>query len=348
MHSTTAVVILNWNGRDFLEKFLPTLLQNTADASIVVVDNCSTDDSVDFLQNYPSIEVIENASNGGFAKGYNDGLKELKGRFDYYVLLNSDVEVSPNWLTPLVTKMDQNSTIAGAQPKILSYHKKTHFEHAGACGGFMDKNHFPFCRGRIFDEVEEDNGQYDTEKEVFWSTGACMIVRASVYHELGGLDEDFFAHMEEIDFCWRAKKQGYSFYVLPQSKVYHVGGGTLNYESPRKTYLNFRNSLLAIYKNYDGWRTGKLTYRFFLDGVATLKMLASFQFRHAGAVLKAHLSYYRSLPKLRKKRKIIRKQSTGFNTIGLYNASIVWAHFFKGVKTFSGLNKRFFKRSNNE
>lgn len=339
----TAVVILNWNGLDFLKQFLPTLKKYTKDAAIIVVDNCSTDESLKFLnESHSDVELILNASNGGFAKGYNDGLKALQGRFEYYVLINSDIEVSQNWLSPLIEKLNTDSQIAGVQPKVLSYHRKTHFEHAGASGGFIDKNYYPFCRGRIFDEVEEDLGQYDNDKEIFWTTGACMAVRADVYHQLGGLDEDFFAHMEEIDFCWRAKQQDYSFYVVPSSRVFHVGGGTLNYENPRKTYLNFRNSLYMIHKNHRGWLFGKMLYRLVLDGVAALKYLISFQFKHIFAIFRAHQTYFQNISKLNKKRKAIKQQSTTYNQTGVYKASLLWGYFFKGIKRFEGLNKRFF------
>lgn len=340
----TAVVILNWNGLSFLKQFLPTLIEHTSDATIVVVDNQSADESLAYVRgNHPEVEVIVNESNGGFAKGYNDGLTQLKGRFEYYVLINSDIEVTSNWLTPLIEKLNDNPKIAGVQPKVLAYHKKTHFEHAGASGGFMDKNFYPFCRGRIFDEVEEDLGQYDNDKEVFWTTGACMAVRAELYHQLGGLDEDFFAHMEEIDFCWRAKKKNHSFYVVPASKVYHVGGGTLNYENPRKTFLNFRNSLYTIHKNYEGWLFGKVFYRLALDGIAAVKYLAGFNFNHIFAIVKAHNAYFKSIPALRKKRKQIRHESNEFNKVGMYKASLLWAYFFKRIKKFQDLNKRFFR-----
>ncbi len=341
--SSTAVVILNWNGKEFLEKFLPSLIENTSNADIIVVDNNSTDDSVEFLkQKFKLIRCIINDSNGGFAKGYNDGLREIEGEYENYVLINSDIEVSPNWLDPLVDKM-KAPNVAGAQPKVLAYDRKNEFEHAGASGGFIDKNYYPFCRGRLFDEVEQDNGQYDNEKEIFWSTGACMIINAKIYHELGGLDEDFFAHMEEIDLCWRAKKMGYSFFVVPSSTVYHVGGGTLNYENPRKTFLNFRNSLYMIHKNHEGWLFGKITYRMILDGIAGIKYLASFNGKHFVAILKAHFAYYGQLGSLNKKRKHIKSTSKEFNKVGFYKASLLWAYFFKGIKTFKGLNKRFFE-----
>lgn len=343
MPSKTAVVILNWNGKNFLEEFLPTLIKNTSNADVIVADNQSIDDSVSFLAtNFPDIQVILNDENGGFAKGYNDALKKIEGKYDYYVLINSDIEVTPNWLNPLVQLLDENTAIAGAQPKVRSFHRKEYFEHAGASGGFVDKNYYPFCRGRIFDEVEKDVGQYDNQKEVFWTTGACMIVRSIVYHEIEGLDEDFFAHMEEIDFCWRAKKRGYSFYVEPKSTVYHVGGGTLNYENPRKTYLNFRNSLYTIHKNHEGFLLGKILGRMILDGVAGAKFISALKFKHFGAVLRAHFSYYRQIPQLNNKRGKIKKGSTSFNSSGHYKASILWAYFFKGIKSFKGLNKRFF------
>ncbi len=338
----TAVVILNWNGKTFLEQFLPALIENTTTAMIIVADNNSSDESVSFLsKNYPTIEVIQNKSNGGFAKGYNDALALLKGRFSNYVLINSDIEVTPGWLEPLVQKVSQKN-VAGAQPKVRAYHRRSHFEHAGASGGFIDKNYYPFCRGRIFDAVEPDKGQYDNEKEIFWTTGACMIIRAEIYHELGGLDADFFAHMEEIDLCWRAKKSGYSFHVVPDSLVYHVGGGTLTYENPRKTFLNFRNSLFMIHKNHEGWLFGKIIHRMILDGIAGLKYLAAFNGKHFSAILKAHFAYYRQLNSLNKKREAIKKSTTTFNKTGLYKASLLWAYFFKGIKSFKGLNKRFF------
>jgi GT2 family glycosyltransferase len=343
MSSKTAVVILNWNGKNFLEEFLPILINNTSNADIIVADNQSIDDSVVFLENnFPETQIIINDKNGGFAKGYNDALKKIEGKYEYYVLINSDIEVVSNWLNPLVKLLDENPEIAGAQPKVRSFHRKEYFEHAGASGGFMDKNYYPFCRGRIFDKVEKDLGQYDNAKEVFWTTGACMIVRSNVYHELGGLDEDFFAHMEEIDFCWRAKKSGYSFYVQPNSTVYHVGGGTLNYESPRKTFLNFRNSLYTIHKNHEGFLLGKMLWRMILDGIAGVKFLTAFKFKHFSAVLKAHFAYYSQLQKLNQKRKTIKKASTAFNSAGHYKASILWAYFFKGIKSFQALNKRYF------
>lgn len=340
-----AVVILNWNGLGFLQKFLPSLIDYTPQATLVVIDNQSTDESVCFLQeNHPEVEIIINQSNGGFAKGYNKGLQSLKGRFSYYVLINSDIEVTPNWLSPLYQKLEQHKEIAAVQPKIRSYHHKNQFEYAGAAGGYIDKNLYPFCRGRIFDEVEKDVGQYNTEKEVFWTSGACMMIRSDVFHTLGGFDEDFFAHMEEIDLCWRIKKQNHALWIIPSSCVYHVGGGTLNYENPKKTYLNFRNSLFMIHKNYNGFLFGKIFYRLCLDGVAGIKFLVSGKSNHVLAILKAHFSYYRSIRLLNKKRSSIQKASTTFNHQGYYNASILWAYYFKKIKVFKALNHRFFSR----
>lgn len=338
----TAVVILNWNGVEFLKQFLPVLIENTPDATLVVVDNDSTDDSVHYIRTHqPAIRLVKNTENGGFAKGYNDGLAALKGEFEHYVLLNSDIEVTPGWLAPLIDKLNSSPHIAGVQPKVLSYHRRNYFEHAGASGGYLDRNFFPFCRGRILDEVELDAGQYDSETEIFWATGACMAVKAEIFHKLGGLDEAFFAHMEEIDFCWRAKSKGHSFFVIPSSTVYHVGGGTLNYHSPKKTYLNFRNSLFMIHKNYQGYLLPKIVYRMALDGLAGVKFLAGLQFQHFISILKAHFSYYKHLPYLSKKRRILKKERGTFNPKGRYKASILWAFYFKRIKHFDELNKRF-------
>ncbi|MFA5574838.1 MAG: glycosyltransferase family 2 protein [Brumimicrobium sp.] len=334
----TAVAILNWNGVKFLQQFLPTLIQHTPNAEIIVIDNQSTDDSVSFLKKYPQIRMIQNSENAGFAKGYNDGLKQIEGEFEYYAIINSDVEVTPNWLSPLIEKLENNPKVAGVQPKVLAFHNKEFFEHAGASGGFIDKNFYPFCRGRIFDKVEKDRGQYDDEMEIFWTTGACMVVRAETFHALGGFDPDFFAHMEEIDFCWRVKRRNLSFFVIPSSKVYHVGGGTLNYQSPQKTYLNFRNNLYMIHKNYGGWLFGKMFFRMCLDGIAGVKYLLSFQPKHTWAIIKAHFSYYGTRTKLHQKRKKLIQESTVFNSAGLYNTSILWSFYFKGIRRFRDLN----------
>ncbi len=332
-----AIVILNYNGKDHLEKFLPSVVTHSQAYPIVVADNASTDDSVDFLKsNYPFIEVIINKENGGFAQGYNEALKYVDSEF--YVLLNSDVEVTENWLDPMLQLMKSNTKIAGCQPIIKSYKHKNYFEHAGAAGGFLDKHFYPFCRGRIFDQIEEDHGQYHTTREVFWSTGACMVIRSEQFHEVGGFDTTFFAHMEEIDLCWRLKRLGFSFYVEGSSIVYHLGGGTLNYMSPKKTFLNFRNSLFMITKNYDGFLPTMLFKRMVLDGLATLQFLISGQFSHILALLQAHFSFYKHLPEMLGKRKRFKKtHAIQVNRTGLYKKSIILDRFVYKKTQFSDL-----------
>ena len=337
----TAIVILNYNGQSFLEQFLPSVIKYSNNADIYVADNQSTDNSVAYLKaSYPDIKLIINPSNGGFATGYNQALKQVKA--DIYVLLNSDIEVTENWLESCINLLKSDARIAAVQPKILSFHDKTKFEHAGAAGGFIDKAYYPFCRGRIFDLVEEDKGQYDNDKEVFWATGACLFIKADLYHEMGGLDDDFFAHMEEIDLCWRLKKFNYKIMYSGASKVHHVGGGTLSYMSPRKTYLNFRNSLYMIIKNHDGNLIFKLFTRLILDGIAACLFLVKFQFKHFFAVFRAHMSMYKHWRTLNQKRKEIKSTSTTFNSVGLYKRSIVSQKFLKGVKTFYELNFKDF------
>ena len=338
-NNKVAIVILNWNGKSFLEKFLPVVLKHSSIAQIIVADNNSTDDSVEFLKIYfPQVVVIVNPSNEGFSKGYNTALKQVKA--EYYVLLNSDVEVTENWIEPVIELLDSNKKIAACQPKILDYNNKTKFEYAGASGGFIDKYGYPFCRGRIFNELEEDNGQYNTIKEVFWATGACMFVRAEAFWKVGGFDNDYFAHMEEIDVCWRMKNVGYQIYVEPKSLVYHVGGGTLNKLSPKKTFLNFRNNLITLTKNAaPRFLFFKILYRMILDSVAAFKFLLEGHSSHFIAVIKAHFSFYRHLPSTLKKRKEMR-QMKGFidSTTGVYKKNIVYAHFIRSVKYYSDLN----------
>lgn len=335
-----AIVILNWNGRAFLEKFLPSVVSYSSGAEVIIAENGSTDDSVQFLkENYPQIRIVANEKNGGFAKGYNDALKEIEA--EYYLLLNSDIEVTENWLEPMIECM-KDPNVAGVQPKILSYQYKNQFEHAGASGGFLDRNYFPFCRGRIFDKFEVDSGQYDYKMEVFWATGAALLIRSKLFHEVGGFDEAFFAHMEEIDLCWRLKNMGYSFYVEPKSIVFHVGGGTLPYLSPQKSYLNFRNSLYMLVKNHPGLLFPKLLYRLILDGIAGLRFLMRGELKHLWSVIHAHGSMYVRLNTLLKQRKQITQNNTNFNDGGLYKASILWARYFKGITKFSDLNQRLF------
>lgn len=338
LNTKVAVVILNWNGKSFLEKFLPNVLKYSDDAQIIVADNQSTDDSVEFLKNkYPQVSIIINPSNDGFAQGYNLALKQVNA--EYYVLLNSDVEVTENWLHPIIQLMDSNPKIAACQPKILDYNHKTKFEYAGAAGGFMDKYGYPFCRGRIFNVLEEDKGQYNDAVEVFWSTGACMFVRAEAFWKVGGFDGDYFAHMEEIDVCWRMKNIGYQIYVEPKSVIYHVGGGTLNKLSPKKTFLNFRNNLITLTKNASPrFLFFKIIYRMILDGVAAFKFLFEGNGSHFFAVIKAHFSFYKHLPSTLKKRDDMRlMEEFKDSTTGVYEKNIVFMHFVKKIKSYKEL-----------
>lgn len=331
-----AVVILNYNGKNFLEKFLPNVIEHSQNATIYVADNCSTDNSVNYLKtNFPNVKLILNSENGGFAKGYNDALKDVQA--DYYVLLNSDIEVTPNWIPPCIELLEKDKSIAALQPKILAYHNKTHFEHAGAAGGYLDQDFYPFCQGRIFDEVEFDNGQYNHSHEVFWATGACLFIRAELYHSIGGLDDDFFAHMEEIDMCWRLKQQNHKIYYCAESTIYHVGGGTLNYDNPKKTYLNFRNSLFMIAKNYDGNLFVKVFKRLLIDGLAGIMFIFKIQLKHSWAIIRAHYAFYKNLKSLLQKRKTIKQNKTTFNSTGLFNKSIIFKKYFNGIKKFSDL-----------
>ena len=329
-----AVVILNWNGKDFLSRFLPSVLEHSAGvAEIVVADNGSADDSVRLLEDeFPSVRIIRFPENGGFSKGYNDALRQVEA--EYYVLLNSDVEVTAGWLAPMLEAMESDSRVGACQPKVLCHHDKTKFEYAGGAGGYIDLFGYPFCRGRIFDELETDRGQYDDQREIFWATGACLFVRAELYHRLGGLDEDFFAHMEEIDFCWRMKNEGYKLLVCPSSAVYHVGGGALPKSSPRKTYLNFRNNLSLLIKNVPGKRLGwVLLTRYFLDALALFMFVSKGRWADAGAVWSAHSHFLRSLPRFWKKRKALRQGEL----TRIYHGSLVWAHFVHGVNVFENL-----------
>jgi GT2 family glycosyltransferase len=336
---TTAVVILNWNGKELLSRFLPGIVAYSGEALIIVADNASTDDSVVFLQeHYPAVRVIQNEVNGGFAKGYNDALKEVDA--DYYVLLNSDVEVTPGWIEPLNRLMESDASIAACQPRIRDQKNRSRFEYAGAAGGYIDKFGYPFCRGRIFNTYEEDHQQYSDTREIFWATGACLLVRADAYHRQNGLDEDFFAHMEEIDLCWRLKNEGLKVMYCADSTVFHVGGGTLSKLSPRKTYLNFRNNLILLCKNHaPGFFFLKLFVRMALDGVAGIKFLLSGDVMHFIAVLRAHASFYRTLPHTLRKRRTLRKGIHSYSTSAIYRGSIVFDYFIRGKKKFSDLDE---------
>lgn len=334
-----AVVILNYNGKRFLERFLPNVIAHSRDvAEIIVADNASTDDSVCFLNNhYPEIRLIQNPSNRGFSTGYNLALKQLEA--DYFVLLNSDIEVTPNWIEPIIALMDSDPLIAACQPKIRSLEQPELFEYAGAGGGFIDKFGYPFCRGRLFLHLEEDIGQYDDDQEVFWASGACMFVRADLYHQHKGLDDSFFAHMEEIDFCWRMKNHGFKIMYSGKSTVYHIGGGTLPKKSSRKTYLNFRNNLSLLYKNLPQDQLFKVIFlRLILDGVASLKFLFQAGVADFFAVMRAHLHFYRKLPQLRKKRSNIHPH----NVSRIYQKNIVFEHFLLKKKRFTSLNPKDF------
>ncbi len=301
--------------------------------SVIVADNASTDDSISFLrQNYPQIKILLNEMNEGFAKGYNAALKQVSA--DYYVLLNSDVEVNSGWISPIISLMEHDVAIAACQPKVLSFKNKTQFEYAGAAGGWLDFVGYPFNRGRIFDDCENDLGQYNNSCEIFWATGAALFVRSSVFHELNGFDEYFFAHQEEIDLCWRMKRSGYTIFVEPASVVYHVGGGTLPMGNKRKVFLNFRNNLVMLAKNLPfSERIWKIPFRIALDNIAALHALIKGNFSGFISIESAHFSFIKwifikkvkgNFPKIKMK-----------NLIGVYNESIVWKYFINKKKTFS-------------
>lgn len=303
MQKRLVIVILNWNGQKLLEQFLPILLSHLPDfAEVIIADNASTDGSVNFLNmHYPELRLIQNKENYGFAKGYNVALKQVDA--EYYCLLNSDIEVTENWLFPIMDLLDSQSDVAAVQPKLLSYGEKGKFEYAGASGGFIDKYGYPFCRGRVFDTIEADENQYDNAIDVFWASGAALFVRSHVYWQVGGLDDDFFAHMEEIDLCWRIKNAGYRIMVEPQSVIYHVGGGTLPKQNPFKTYLNFRNNHFLLIKNLPRHRLFPTFWvRLILDNVAALSFLFKGNGKDFAAVYKAHAAVVKQYARMRKKR----------------------------------------------
>lgn len=290
-----AIVILNWNGEKLMEEFLPSVIKYSPKeiADIIVADNGSTDDSISMLKNkFPEVKIIRFDTNYGFAEGYNKAINQIDA--EYTVLLNSDVEVTQDWLTAPIEAMDSDQTIAAAQPKIRAQRNKTYFEYAGACGGFLDKYGYPYCRGRILHIVEEDKGQYESTIDILWATGACLFVRTAIYKEVGGLDAGFFAHQEEIDLCWRLRSRGYRLICTPSSIVYHVGGATLNAESPRKTFLNFRNNLLMLYKNLPENELKKvMRVRLILDYVAAMKFLLTGHPKNAKAVYQARKEFHK-------------------------------------------------------
>ena len=345
-----AVVILSWNGKQYLEQFLPSVLAlSYQPLDIYVADNASTDDSIAFLeQHYPSVKIIRIQKNEGFAKGYNVALKEVIA--DYYVLLNQDVEVTPGFIEPVIEVLESDVNIAAAQPKLLAFHNKQQFEYAGAAGGCIDKFGYPFCRGRIFDVAEMDEGQFEKTAEIFWASGAAMFVRAELFKRFKGFDADFFAHMEEIDLCWRFKRAGYKIMYVPEATVYHVGGGSLPKENPFKTYLNFRNNLFMMFKNYE---TSELIWKFpvrmILENIAFLKSLLQGKWKEAFAIFKADWHFVISLPLQFKKRydnwKIYHRNridTTRVRKAGYYSGSVVFQFFVRKRRVYYDL---FLKRN---
>jgi GT2 family glycosyltransferase len=330
-----AIVILNWNGKELLDKFLPDIVRYspTDYCDIYVADNASTDDSIAFIeQNFSSVKIINNKANYGYAKGYNEALKQVDA--DILALVNSDIEVTPNWLEPIINSFKQDDNIAIIQPKILDYKQKTKFEYAGAAGGFIDKYGFPFCRGRIFNELEEDTQQYNDVSPIFWASGACFFIRQSVFNELQGFDEDFFAHFEEIDLCWRAQNLNHKIIYNGNSAVYHVGGATLETGNPKKTYLNFRNNLYMLLKNLPLKNLyGKLLLRMILDGIAGIKFILELKPKHTLAIIKAHFSFYANFSKFHSKRGLHTHKKEDY----FYTKSIVKLHFLKKIKCFKDI-----------
>jgi len=337
MEPSVAVVILNWNGKSFLERFLPSVTQSSySNLQIIVADNASTDDSISFLaSNYPNVRIIVNDENYGFAEGYNRALTKVNA--DYFVLLNSDVEVPQNWIKPVIDLMQSDAKIVAAQPKIKWQQQKQSFEYAGAAGGFMDSYGFTFCRGRIFDCLEEDHGQYDSNRSIFWASGAAFFIKSKAWKEVGGLDADLFAHMEEIDLCWRLKNKGYEVVCCTAAEVYHVGGGTLNASSPFKNYLNFRNNLIIMQKNLPfGEAMYKIFIRLWLDLAAWFQFMLKGQFAFAFSVNKAHFQFFKQIFRTAEKRD--KQQIPLRQHQGVLNGSIVWRYFVKKIGKFSDIS----------
>lgn len=335
----TAVVILSYNSRQWLQLFLPGVVTEAASGyDVIVVDHCSGDDTSAFIkENFPSVRLLRLNENHGFAWGYATALQQVQAK--YYILLSADFEVTANWFPPLHQMMESNPQIAACQPKIRYYRDKACFEYAGAAGGFMDKWGYLFCRGRIFSTLEKDEGQYDDAIEIFWASGGCFVVRADAYHQVGGLDPDLFAHMEEVDVCWRLKNAGYKIAYVPGSTVFHVGGSVISYGSPQKTFYNFRNNLVLILKNE---RSSKLIWllplRLILDGLAGLQFLLKGQVKNVLAILKAHISFYSHFGKWTQKRKIAQRTVYQPNKAGLFKQSVIRAYYLNNKKKFSELN----------
>ncbi|MBE8712220.1 glycosyltransferase family 2 protein [Sphingobacterium hungaricum] len=337
-----AVVILNWNGKFFLQKFLPSVYNSSyPNIDFIIGDNNSTDDSLEFVKaNYPTLRIIQNSENLGFAGGYNEILKQVEA--DYFVLLNSDVEVTTNWIEPVIEYLEADNKRVAAQPKILSFHNKGFFEHAGAAGGMIDAYGFPFCRGRMMHEVEQDNGQYNDNCEVFWATGAALFIKSKAWKEAEGFDADFFAHMEEIDLCWRLKKMDYKIGYVHNSTVYHVGGGTLNTSNPQKTYYNFRNNLVMLQKNLPFWSAIYIIFlRLWFDLAAIFKFIADGKGKDAWAVSRAHQYFFLNFFKNARKRKHYTQRE---NKIGLYNHSMIMDFYMNNIHKYSDLDKNNFTK----
>lgn len=335
---TISVVILNYNGAKMLQKYLPSVISNTPNAEIIIADNNSTDNSIEWIQNnYPAIKIIRLTENWGFAEGYNKALKEIDS--DYFVLLNSDVYTPEGWLEPLVTYLERNKNCAACQPKILSDINRDKFEYAGASGGYIDCFGYPFCRGRIFDYIETDRHQYDDIKEIFWASGACLAIKKEIFFKVGGFDGRFFAHQEEIDLCWRIKSSGYSITCVPQSKIYHYGGGSLNYDSPRKTFLNFRNNALLLYKNLPTSRyiTVRLT-RIILDLVAAFQMFLQGKKQNAKAVISGNIQFMRMKKQFKADKKRNITSATCKKPYGILNHLLLWEVYIKRNKTFDRID----------
>lgn len=333
--TTVSIVILNYNGRKYLEKFLPSVIKYSQGHDIVVADNHSSDDSIEFLSvHFPTVKCILLSHNFGFSEGYNQALAQLNS--DLFVLLNSDVEVTKNWLKPMISLFEQDDNLAAAQPKLLDYQRRNKFEYAGGAGGFIDMLGYPFCRGRLFETIEVDTGQYEGQKEIFWATGACLFVRAQLFKEFGGFDSDFFAHMEEIDLCWRLKRSGYKIVCNSESVVYHVGGGTLQYANPQKTYLNFRNSLLTMIKNLTTRELFlKIPLRWVIDYIAIVKFLLTGHFSDSKKIIAAHLYIFKHWRKFRTKhsgRKLNLKSIQG-----VYPKLLLFSYHIARVRKFSEL-----------
>lgn len=332
----TAVIILNWNGRKLLEQFLPTVLKHTSAKcfEVIVADNGSGDDSVSWMQQtHPSVRLLTFDHNYGFAEGYNKAISEVES--DYVVLLNSDIETTAGWLTTLYNYMEANPDVVACQPKVLSYRQRDTFEYAGAAGGYIDSSGYPFCRGRVLSFIEKDTHQYDTIRDIFWATGACLMIRRDGYLKVGGLDPGFFAHMEEIDLCWRLKSRGMRIVCIPQSVIYHVGGATLNAGNPMKTFLNFRNNLLMLYKNLPEDKCNRIIRRrLLLDVVAAFSFLLKGDTGDFNAVFKAHKSYRRMRPDYKSVRQSIQAAATCRDIPEIYKGNSVAGFYLKGMKTF--------------